>query len=124
MQYRSQSGANRPPKLARRLLRYRREAETLGSLQQFLQGPAGVQRGSHMAKATLTISSKNYSSWSLRGWLLTKFSGLEFDEVITAPDDASARAEILLLSSSILVPCLRHEGATVWDTLAIAEYLN
>ena len=43
---------------------------------------------------------------------------------MTAPDDASARAEILLLSSSILVPCLRHEGATVWDTLAIAEYLN
>jgi len=55
---------------------------------------------------------------------VTKFSGLPFDEVITAPDDASARAEILLLSSSILVPCLRHEGATVWDTLAIAEYLN
>ena len=77
-----------------------------------------------MAKATLTISSKNYSSWSLRGWLLTRFSGLEFEEIITAPDDASARAEILLLSSSILVPCLRHEGATVWDTLAIAEYLN
>jgi len=79
---------------------------------------------SHMAKATLTISSKNYSSWSLRGWLLTKFSGLEFDEIVTAPDDPSARAEILLLSSSILVPCLRHDGATVWDTLAIAEYLN
>src|SRR6476660_1599602 len=77
-----------------------------------------------MAKATLTISSKNYSSWSLRGWLLTRFSGLEFDEIITASDDASARAEILLLSSSILVPCLHHEGATVWDTLAIAEYLN
>jgi hypothetical protein len=77
-----------------------------------------------MAKTTLTISSKNYSSWSLRGWLLTKFSGLEFEEVVTAPDDASARAEILLLSSSILVPCLRHDGATIWDTLAIAEYLN
>src|ERR1700685_336206 len=77
-----------------------------------------------MAKATLTISSKNYSSWSLRGWLLTRFSGLEFDEVVTAPDDASARAEILLLSSSILVPCLRHDGVTVWDTLAIADYLN
>ena len=76
-----------------------------------------------MAKATLTISSKNYSSWSLRGWLLTRFSGLEFDEIVTSPDDASARAEILLLSSSILVPCLRHDGATVWDTLAIAEYL-
>ncbi|ERF81118.1 glutathione S-transferase [Bradyrhizobium viridifuturi] len=77
-----------------------------------------------MAKATLTISSKNYSSWSLRGWLLAKFAGLEFEEVVTAPDDPSARAELLLLSSSILVPCLRHEGATVWDTLAIGEYLN
>jgi glutathione S-transferase len=77
-----------------------------------------------MAKATLTISSKNYSSWSLRGWLLTRFSGLDFEEIIIAPDDPSARAEILLLSSSILVPCLRHDGATVWDTLAIAEYLN
>ena len=77
-----------------------------------------------MAKATLTLSSKNYSSWSLRGWLLTRFSGLEFEEIVTAPDDPSARAEILLLSPTILVPCLRHEGATVWDTLAIAEYLN
>lgn len=77
-----------------------------------------------MAKATLTISSKNYSSWSLRGWLLAKFAGLDFEEIVVGPDDASARAEILLLSSSILVPCLRHEGATVWDTLAIAEYLN
>jgi len=77
-----------------------------------------------MAKATLTISSKNYSSWSLRGWLLTKFSGMEFEEIVTAPDDPSARAEILLISPTILVPCLRHDGATVWDTLAIAEYLN
>src|ERR1044072_7479865 len=77
-----------------------------------------------MAKTTLTISSKNYSSWSLRGWLLTKFSGLEFDEIVTATDDASARAEILLLSSSMLLPCLLHDGATVWITLAIAEYRN
>jgi glutathione S-transferase len=77
-----------------------------------------------MAQATLTISSKNYSSWSLRGWLLAKFSGLAFDEIVVSPDDPDVRAEILLLSSSIRVPCLRHEGATVWDTLAIAEYLN
>jgi len=77
-----------------------------------------------MAKAILTITSKNYSSWSLRGWLLTKFSGLDFEEHIVSPDDPAARAEILLLSSSILVPCLQHEGATVWDTLAIGEYLN
>ena len=77
-----------------------------------------------MAKATLTLSSKNYSSWSLRGWLLTKFSGLPFEERILSPDDPDARAEILLLSSSILVPCLTHNGIKVWDTLAIGEYLN
>jgi len=77
-----------------------------------------------MATATLTISSKNYSSWSLRGWLLARFAGLDFEEIVTAPDDPSARAEILLLSPTILVPCLRHDGATIWDTLAIGEYLN
>ncbi|MDB5811830.1 MAG: glutathione S-transferase family protein, partial [Betaproteobacteria bacterium] len=77
-----------------------------------------------MSKATLTISSKNYSSWSLRGWLLAKFAKLEFEEKMVEVDDASARKEILLLSPSILVPSLTHEGITVWDTLAIAEYLN
>jgi glutathione S-transferase len=77
-----------------------------------------------MAKATLTISSKNYSSWSLRGWLMTRFSGLPFEENAIAPDDPSARAEILLISPTILVPCLRHDGAVIWDTLAIGEYLN
>ena len=77
-----------------------------------------------MAKAKLIISSKNYSSWSLRGWLLVKFSGLEFVEEATAPDDASARAELLLLSPSFLVPKLVHDGIEVWDTLAIGEYLH
>lgn len=77
-----------------------------------------------MAKATLSISSKNYSSWSLRGWLLARLSGLEFEETMVSPDDADARQEILLLSPSILVPCLTHNGIKVWDTLAIAEYLN
>ena len=74
--------------------------------------------------ATLTLSSKNYSSWSLRGWLLTRFAGLTFDEVMLPPDDEDARKELLLLAPSIRVPCLRHEGATVWNTVAIAEYLN
>jgi len=77
-----------------------------------------------MGKATLTISSKNYGAWSLRGWLLTKFSGLPFEEKITPPDDPAMKAEILLLSPSFLVPCLTHDGTTVWDTLAMAEYLN
>jgi glutathione S-transferase len=77
-----------------------------------------------MVDAVLTISSKNYSSWSLRGWLLTKFSGLPFEEQSVPPEDPDARAEILLLSPSILVPRLTHEGVSVWDTIAIAEYLN
>jgi glutathione S-transferase len=77
-----------------------------------------------MARTTLTLSSKNYSSWSLRGWLLARFAGLDFEEVMLAPDDADAKAEMLLLAPSILVPCLRHNGVKVWDTLAIAEYLN
>jgi glutathione S-transferase len=77
-----------------------------------------------MAKATLTISCKNYSSWSLRGWLLAKFAGLDFVEEVIPPDDAAMRAEILLLSPSFLVPCLTHNGVKVWDTLAIAEYLH
>lgn len=76
------------------------------------------------ATATLTITSRNYSSWSLRGWLLVRFSGLPFTENVLPPDDPDTRAEILLLASSIRVPTLVHEGTQVWDTLAIAEYLN
>jgi glutathione S-transferase len=77
-----------------------------------------------MPKTTLTISSKNYSSWSLRGWLMARFAGLEFEEVVLPPDDPNVKAEMLLLAPSMLVPCLRHNGVKVWDTLAIAEYLN
>ena len=76
-----------------------------------------------MAKAILTIASKNYGSWSLRGWLLCKLAGLDFDEQMVGPDDPSTRAELLLLSPSFLVPALLHDGVKVWDTLAIAEYL-
>jgi glutathione S-transferase len=77
-----------------------------------------------MAKTTLTLSSKNYSSWSLRGWLMVKLAGLPFEETPVATDSADARAELLLLSPSILVPCLNHGEVRVWDTLAIGEYLN
>jgi glutathione S-transferase len=73
---------------------------------------------------TLTIASKNYGSWSLRGWLLCKMAGLDFEEQQARSDDPSTRAELLLLSPSFLVPCLTHDGVKIWDTLAIAEYLN
>ena len=77
-----------------------------------------------MSKATLTIASKNYGSWSLRGWLLCKLADLDFEEKHVGSDDPSTRAELLLLSPSFLVPRLVHDGLKVWDTLAIAEYLH
>ena len=79
-------------------------------------------RTNALSTATLIISSRNYSSWSLRGWLLTRLSGLPFD--VETVDDAASRAELLMRSSSTRVPRLVHDGLSVWDTLAIAEYLN
>jgi len=77
-----------------------------------------------MDETTLIISSKNYSSWSLRGWLLLRLSGLPFVTQPVAADDAQAREELLLRASSIRVPRLLHDGIEIWDTLAIAEHLN
>ncbi|MDE2007540.1 MAG: glutathione S-transferase [Rhodospirillales bacterium] len=77
-----------------------------------------------MEEATLLISSRNYSSWSLRGFLLARLARLAFHCRAVDPDDPATRAELLLQSSSILIPCLIHDGVRVWDTLPIAEYLN
>ena len=77
-----------------------------------------------MDKPKLMIASKNYGSWSLRGWLLCKMAGLDFDEQAVPADDPSTRAELLLLSPSFLVPSLVNGSIKVWDTLAIAEYLH
>ena len=84
-----------------------------------------------MTAATLTIASRNYGSWSLRGWLMCRMAGLAFEEQTVSTDDT--RAELLLLAPSFLAPsflapsflapCLEHGGIMVWDTLAIAEYL-
>jgi len=81
------------------------------------------ETGTGMAKPTLTISSKTYSAWSLRGWLLTRLAGIEVEEK-RVEHDASDRAELLLLSPSVLVPRLNYKDISVWDTLAIAESLN
>lgn len=77
-----------------------------------------------MPAATLTISSRNYSSWSLRGWLVCRMAGLDFETELLSGNDASTRAELLHLSPSFLVPRLCHGEIIVWDTLAIAQYLN
>src|ERR1700674_2658317 len=57
-----------------------------------------------MSKATLSIASKNYGSWSLRGWLVCKMAGLDFDEQGAPSDDPSTKAELLVLLQSFLVP--------------------
>ena len=75
-------------------------------------------------KPVLTISSKNYGAWALRGWLMCRLAGLDFTEKVIPPDDPAMKAEMLLLSSSMRVPSLQHDGLQVWDTLAIGEYLH
>lgn len=77
-----------------------------------------------MGKAVLTISSKNYGAWALRGWLMCKLAKLDFTEHVIPPDDPAMKAEMLLLSASMRVPALDHDGIHVWDTLAIGEYLH
>ena len=85
---------------------------------------AAASGAEKMANATLLINSRNYGAWSLRGFLLTRLSGLPFEEKLVSTDDPASRAELLLKSSSILLPCLLHDGLAIWDTIAIAEYLN
>jgi glutathione S-transferase len=77
-----------------------------------------------VSQATLTINSRNYGAWSLRGWLLCKFAGLDFAVEVVDSHDPDARAELLLLSPSFLVPRLQHDELVIWDTLAIGEYLH
>ncbi|WP_424134083.1 glutathione S-transferase [Roseomonas chloroacetimidivorans] len=76
-----------------------------------------------MDPARLLISSRNYSSWSLRGFLLARLAGLDFVVEPVNLNDPAVRAELLLQSSSIRLPCLIHDGLRIWDTMAIAEYL-
>jgi glutathione S-transferase len=107
-----------------RAQRARKTAVAAPSAKAPARRPVAAKRKAAAVVATLTLSSKNYSSWSLRGWLLARFAGLAFEEVMVSPDDADVRKELLLLAPSIRVPCLSHEGATVWNTLAIAQYLD
>ena len=75
-------------------------------------------------KLTLILGSKNYSSWSLRGWLALEQTGAPFDEVFILLDQPDTRANILRHSPSGKVPALIDGERTIWDTLAITEYLH
>jgi glutathione S-transferase len=75
----------------------------------------------------LFIGNKNYSSWSMRPWVLMTQAGIDFDEVLLRFDAFSAdsrfKREVRKLSPAGRVPVLVDDGFAVWDTLAIAEYL-
>lgn len=71
----------------------------------------------------LVIGNKNYSSWSLRPWLLLQHFAIPFDEVRIALYTPASPAEIARYSPSGKVPVLRDGDLTVWDSLAICEYV-
>ena len=71
----------------------------------------------------LIIGNKNYSSWSLRSWLTLKQSGLTFEEVRISLDLPDTHTRILEYSPSGRVPALRQDNLTIWESLAICEYI-
>ena len=76
-----------------------------------------------MSDLTLVIGNKNYSSWSLRPWLALKAAGLAFDEVLIVLRRPETKAEILLQSAAGKLPVLKHGDLTVWESLAICDYI-
>ena len=72
----------------------------------------------------LVVGSKQVSSWSLRPWLLMRQAGIGFEEVVVQLRRTTTSPEILKHSPAGLVPILKHGKLAVWDSLAIAEYLN
>ena len=72
-------------------------------------------------KPKLIIGNKNYSSWSLRAWLLLKEAGIDFEEHLIRLDTETSAAEIAEFSAAGRVPVLLLGDLAVWDTLAIAE---
>ncbi len=72
---------------------------------------------------TLWIANKNYSSWSLRPWVLMRALGIAFQEQLRPFGEAGEGSGFRDFSPSGKVPCLHDGAAVVWDSLAIAEYL-
>ena len=76
------------------------------------------------ARPTLVIGNRNYSSWSMRPWLLLKAFGVPFDEVMIPLNTPAFEASIRDWSPSARVPAMRHGDVAIWDSLAICEYAN
>jgi len=76
-----------------------------------------------MAKLRLVIGNKNYSSWSLRPWLALRAAEASFDEQIIWLDGPTTKGEILRHSRAGRVPVLHDGNVTIWESLAICEYV-
>jgi glutathione S-transferase len=76
-----------------------------------------------MSTARLIIGNRNYSSWSLRGWLAASQSGIDFETDLVRLSEPGTQAALLGHSPAGRVPVLKHGGRMVWDSLAIIEYL-
>ena len=75
-----------------------------------------------MASITLFIGNRNYSSWSLRPWILLRHLGIDFDEVVIPLDLPETHARILAVNPAGKLPLLRHGALAVWESIAICEY--
>jgi glutathione S-transferase len=73
---------------------------------------------------TLVIANKCYSSWSLRPWLLMKQLGIPFDEIVIPLDLPDTKAKVLAHSPAGKVPILIDGDVTVWESIAIMEYIG
>ena len=71
--------------------------------------------------AKLYLGTARYSSWSLRGWLMVRLAGLPVEEIFV-PLAGGNSPSVKAVSPSGLVPFLDHQGAKIWESLAIAEY--
>ena len=92
-----------------------------GNARRLAQTP-GLEK--ILALYTLHIGNKNYSSWSLRAWLLLKELDITFDEVMHPFDPVQGNQALFeQFSPSARVPCLVDKDLTIWDTLAIFEYV-
>jgi len=76
-----------------------------------------------LSDLTLVIGNKNYSSWSLRPWLALKAAGQSFDEKLIVLRRPETKAEILLQSAAGKLPVLKAGDLTIWESLAICEYI-
>ena len=75
-------------------------------------------------KMKLIIGNKNYSSWSLRAWLLLSVNKIPFDEIRISLSTENTPSEIAKYSSSGKVPALLDNDLVIWDSLAICEYIS